>query len=49
MTRLVAEVSVATNIAPNDLLDAPEEIFWEIVRVLQQQQAEMERQQHRRR
>lgn len=35
MTRLVAEVAVATSIAPNDLLDASPEVFWAIVAVLQ--------------
>jgi len=31
---LVAQVSVATGIAPNDLLDAPPEVFRGIVHVL---------------
>lgn len=31
---LVAQVSVATGIAPNDLLDAPPEVFRAIVKVL---------------
>jgi len=32
---LVAQVSVATGIAPNDLLDAPPEVFRGIVKILQ--------------
>lgn len=31
---LVAQVAVATGIAPNDLLDAPPEVFRAIVKVL---------------
>ena len=31
---LVAQVSVATGIAPNDLLDAPPDVFRAIVKVL---------------
>jgi hypothetical protein len=34
MTMLVAQVSVATGIAPNDLLDAPPDVFRAIVKVL---------------
>jgi hypothetical protein len=34
MTHTVAQISVATGIAPNDLLDAPPEIFAAIVKVL---------------
>jgi hypothetical protein len=32
---LVAQMSVATGIAPNDLLDAPPEVFRAILKVLQ--------------
>jgi hypothetical protein len=32
---LVAEVAVATSISPVDLLEAPEEVFWAMVAVLQ--------------
>ncbi len=31
---LVAQVSVATGIAPNDLLDAPPDVFRAIIKVL---------------
>jgi hypothetical protein len=34
MTMLVAQVSVATGIAPNDLLDAPPDVFRAIIKVL---------------
>jgi hypothetical protein len=34
MTMLVAQVSVATGIAPNELLDAPPEVFAAIIKVL---------------
>jgi len=34
MTMLVAQVSVATGIAPNDLLDADPDVFRAIVKVL---------------
>lgn len=34
MTLLVAQVSVATGIAPNELLDAPPEVFAAIIKVL---------------
>jgi hypothetical protein len=37
MTMLVAQVSVATSIAPNDLLDTPPDVFWAIVAVLNEQ------------
>ena len=33
---LVAQVAVATSIAPNDLLDAPPEVFRAILQVLQE-------------
>ena len=32
---LVAQMSVATGIAPNDLLDAPPEVFRAMLKVLQ--------------
>jgi len=34
MTMLVAQVSVATGIAPNELLDAPPDVFRAIIKVL---------------
>jgi hypothetical protein len=37
MTMLVAQVAVATSIAPNELLDAPSDVFWAIVAVLKEQ------------
>ena len=40
MTMLVAQVSVATSIAPNDLLDAPPDVFLAMVAVLKQQARE---------
>ena len=36
MTMLVAQVAVATSIAPNDLLDTPPDVFWAIVAVLKE-------------
>jgi hypothetical protein len=39
---------VATSIAPNELLDAPPEIFWAMVAVLEEQQRQMEQQSRRR-
>lgn len=40
MTLLVAQVSVATGIGPNDLLEAPAEVFWAMVAVLREQSKE---------
>lgn len=37
MTLLVAQVSVATGIAPNELLEAPPEVFRAILEVLKEQ------------
>jgi len=34
---LVAEVAIATSISPVDLLEAPEEVFWAMVTVLNDQ------------
>jgi hypothetical protein len=34
MTMLVAKMSIATSIAPNDLLDAPPEVFSAMLKVL---------------
>lgn len=36
MTMLVAQVSVATSIAPNELLETPPDVFWAIVAVLKE-------------
>jgi len=36
-------MSVATGIAPNELLGAPPRVFWAMVKVLQEQQQEYER------
>jgi hypothetical protein len=41
-------MAVATHIAPNDLLDAPPEIFWAMVAVLKEQQDEVEKMNRRR-
>jgi hypothetical protein len=40
MTMLVAQVAVATSISPNDLLDAPSDVFWAIVAVLKEKARE---------
>lgn len=40
MTLLVARVAIATSISPNELLDAPPEVFWAMVAVLQEQAKE---------
>jgi hypothetical protein len=40
---LVAQVSVATGIAPNDLLDAPPEVFKAIIKVLTDQHKKSKR------
>jgi hypothetical protein len=45
---LVAQVAVATSISPNELLEAPPEIFWAMVQVLIDQQNEIEKAQRRR-
>ena len=37
MTMLVAQVAVATSISPNELLDAPPDVFFAIVAVLKEQ------------
>jgi len=37
---LVAQMSVATGIAPNDLLDAPPEVFRAMLNLLHQQSKE---------
>lgn len=34
---LVAQVAVATSIAPNELLATPPDVFWAIVSVLKEQ------------
>jgi hypothetical protein len=44
----VARVAIATSIAPNELLEAPPEIFWAMVAVLEEQQQELERAKGRR-
>jgi hypothetical protein len=43
MTMLVAQMSVATGIAPNDLLDAPPEVFRAMVKVLQDRHKESQK------
>lgn len=40
---LVAQMSVATSIAPNDLLDAPPEVFAAMVKVLSDRTKEAKR------
>lgn len=37
MTMLVAQVAVATGIAPNDLLETPPDVFYAIVATLKEQ------------
>lgn len=37
MTLLVAQVAVATSISPNELLDAPPDVFLAMVAVLKEQ------------
>lgn len=37
MTMLVAQVAVATSIAPNELLETPPDIFFAIVGLLKEQ------------
>ena len=48
MTLLVAQVAVATNISPLDLLECPPEIFNAIVVVLKEQAREAEKAKSRR-
>jgi len=43
MTMLVAQLSVATGIAPNDLLDAPPEVFRAMVKVLSDRNKERQK------
>jgi hypothetical protein len=43
MTMLVAQVSVATGIAPNDLLDAPPDVFRAIIAVLNERSKQMKK------
>lgn len=45
---LVAQMSVATGIAPNDLLDAPPEVFRAMVKVLQDRSKESKKASKRR-
>lgn len=40
---LVAQMSVATSIAPNDLLDAPPEVFRAMLKVLQDRGRQQEK------
>lgn len=43
MTLLVARVAVATGISPNELLEAPPDVFYAIVAVLKEQAREAEK------
>jgi hypothetical protein len=43
MTMLVAQMSVATGIAPNDLLDAPPDVFRAMLKVMQDRAKEQKR------
>jgi hypothetical protein len=43
MTMLVAQMSVATGIAPNDLLDTPPDVFRAMLKVMSDQQKAMKR------
>jgi hypothetical protein len=45
---LVAQVAVATSISPNELMDAPPEVFWAMVQVLKEQQSELDKATRRR-
>jgi len=45
---LVAQLSVATGIAPNDLLDAPPEVFRAMVKVLSDRNKERQKAARRR-
>lgn len=40
MTKLVAQMSIATGIAPTALLDAPREVFDAMLRILQDRNKE---------
>ncbi|HEY7821848.1 MAG TPA: hypothetical protein VIG24_03385 [Acidimicrobiia bacterium] len=48
MTMLVAQMSIATGIAPNDLLDAPPEVFRAMVKVLSDRNKERQKAARRR-
>jgi hypothetical protein len=41
-------MAIATSISPNELLEAPPEIFWAMVEVLKEQAAEAEKARGRR-
>jgi hypothetical protein len=41
-------MAIATSIAPNDLLEAPPEVFWAMVEVLREQATEAEKARGRR-
>ena len=43
MTMLVAQIAVATSIAPLDILECPPDVFWAIVAVLKEPAREAER------
>jgi len=43
MTMLVAQMSIATGIAPNDLLDAPPDVFRAMLKVLQDRNKEQKK------
>jgi hypothetical protein len=43
MTMLVAQMSVATGIAPNDLLDAPPDVFRAMLKVMSDRTKQQER------
>ncbi len=44
----MARMAIATSISPNELLEAPPEIFWAMVEVLKEQAAEAEKAKGRR-
>lgn len=44
MSWMVAEMAVATQIAPGDLLDTEPEVFWSIVAILERRAREAEKQ-----
>jgi len=48
VTMLVAQMSIATGIAPNDLLDTPPEVFRAMLKVLQDRAKESKKAANRR-
>ena len=44
----MARMAIATSISPNELLEAPPEVFWAMVQVLKEQQSELDKATRRR-